>query len=190
MYGNVCNQISVWITVNIPVKYKESLRAIRQWICSFPCLFYQRLHSDRGAWKKRHHRVNFLRAATRMQSSHRSDSIWCAEPLNPILIPQSQIDSGGNQPHLSSWSHSTNDRVAGAGAFRSDLCLQHPLEQPLLLCCVKYKKETDGGRISEEATGEREGDPLGIGVDLVCGVHPHNKWQFGQCKQPVQYLHY
>ncbi|TNN83964.1 hypothetical protein EYF80_005835 [Liparis tanakae] len=34
--------------------------------------------------------------------------------------------------------------------------LQHPLEQPLLLCCVKYKKETDGGRISEEATGERE----------------------------------
>lgn len=37
--------------------------------------------------------------------SHGSDSIWCAQPLNPISSLQSQMDSSGTQPVLSSWSH-------------------------------------------------------------------------------------
>lgn len=89
-----------------------------------------------------------------------SDSIWCTEPLNPFLSQQSRTDSSGSQPHLSSWSHSTNCRVKGEGVCCTDLCVQHLQNSP---CCVKFQKGQDEGSRSLQPPGEQKGDLVKAG---------------------------
>lgn len=87
-----------------------------------------------------------------------SDSIWCAEPFNSILIPTKPNRQLREPTILIILKLSDQLQGEGEGVSCSALCLQHPKSS---LCCVKSKKGQVSGSGSEEAAGKLEGNLLG-----------------------------
>lgn len=121
--------------------------------------------------------------------SHGSDSIWCAGPLNPILIP-AKPDRQLREPTTSIILKPLDQlQSEGGGSLPHWSLLAASPEQPLL--CEIQERARRGEWI---LGGNQRTEKGSLGarwdrVTLACGVHLQRKWLFCQCKQPVQYLH-